>query len=105
LSYEASIGEHLVSQLNGNRKKNQLEPLSFFDSLGSFSEVLSKKLKTELENRKIKVTLSVPTLFVGKAYVANFNRLFVTNKLVGTSEKGRLEAQVLFTELFDEKAA
>jgi hypothetical protein len=41
---------------------------------------------------------------MGKAYVANFNRLFVTNKMVGNSEWGRVEAQVLFTELLEDKA-
>lgn len=105
LSYEPSVSEHLVGQVNSMRQKLQLGPLSFFDSLGTFSDGLSGKIKTELENSRIKVNLSAPTLFVGKAYVANFNRLFLTNKLVGTSEKGRIEAQVLFTEFLDEKAA
>lgn len=105
LSYESSVVDHLLGSTNRMRRRLQQEDLDFFDSLGLVTEQMSRMLKEKLLQRKIKVIPGAPALFMGKAYVANFNRLFVTSKLVGNSESGRIEAQVLFTELTEEKAS
>lgn len=105
LSCEAAVTEHLSAIANERRKLVQADPLDFFDSLSTVTNDLGLNLKRDLENSRIKVILGAPTQFVGKAYVANFNRLFLTNKLVGKTEKGRIEAQVLFTEFSEEKAS
>jgi hypothetical protein len=104
LSYESSVVDHLLGATNKMRRRLQQEDLDFFDSLGLVTEQMSRMLREKLEKRKIRVLPRAPALFMGKAYVANFNRLFVTNKLVGNSEWGRVEAQVLFTELLEDKA-
>jgi HPt (histidine-containing phosphotransfer) domain-containing protein len=104
LSYESSVVDHLLGATNKMRRRLQQEDLDFFDSLGLVTEQMSRMLRDKLEHRKIRVLPGAPALFMGKAYVANFNRLFVTNKLVGNSEWGRVEAQVLFTELLEDKA-
>ncbi|NBT60080.1 hypothetical protein EBT16_15015 [bacterium] len=65
---------------------------------------MSQLVREKLKQRKINVVPGAPALFLGKAYVANFNRLFVTNKLVGNSAAGRIEAQVLFTDILEDKA-
>ncbi|NBX77087.1 MAG: hypothetical protein EBQ92_11070 [Proteobacteria bacterium] len=104
LSYESSVVDHLLGATNKMRRRLQQEDLDFFDSLGLVTEQMSRMLREKLEQRKIRVLPGSPAVFMGKAYVANFNRLFVTNKLVGNSEGGRVEAQVLFTELLEDKA-
>jgi hypothetical protein len=104
LSYESSVVDHLLGATNKMRRRLQQEDLDFFDSLGLVTEQMSRMLREKLEQRKIRVLPRAPALFMGKAYVANFNRLFVTNKMVGNSEWGRVEAQVLFTELLEDKA-
>jgi len=104
LSCEAPVAEYLSYVHNEKRKTVSSESLDFFDSLGAWMSELGLNIKRDLENSRIKVILGAPTQFVGKAYVANFNRLFLTTKLVGKTEKGRVEAQVLFTEFIDEKA-
>ncbi|MFM8269545.1 MAG: ATP-binding protein [Pseudomonadota bacterium] len=105
LSYESSVVDCLLGSTNKMRRRLQQEDLDFFDSLGLVTEQMSRMLREKLLQRKIKVLPGAPALFMGKAYVANFNRLFVTNKLVGDSGAGRIEAQVLFTELSEDKAS
>lgn len=101
ISYESLVSEHLGDQMAQLSQKLGRAPLDFYDSIGVVSQKMSETVKSEFEKRKIKVTAGEATVFVGKAYVANFNRLFLTNKIVGNSEKGRIEVQILFTEFVD----
>lgn len=103
LSYETSVVEYLLGSTNRMRRRLKQEDLDFFDSLGLVTEQMSQLVREKLQQQKIRLLSGAPALFLGKAYVANFNRLFVTNKLVGNSAPGRIEAQILFTEISEDK--
>lgn len=103
LSYEPTLAQHIhhafgepTEKRNGNG-----EQVDVYDCLNETSNIVGGLLIAELEKRKMHLELSLPTVFIGKAYVANFNRLFVTNKIIGTTPKGKFELQILVTHLAD----
>ncbi|NBX81821.1 hypothetical protein EBQ90_01850 [bacterium] len=95
LSMDAGVAEHL-------RTPQQSD---LFDSLSAWSHELGNTLKRGFSDKRIEFGIGSPSVLVGKAYVANLNRLFLTSKLVGATEKGRIEAQMVITELNDEKVS
>ena len=99
MSYENLLAEHISKAYFGNQSPLTGQKTDLYDCLGETSNELGGHLIAELEKRKIRMNLSLPTIFVGKAYLANFNRLFITNKLVGQTAKGRFELQFLITQL------
>lgn len=97
LSYEASLAQHIQKTFGDNEGGNN--QIDVYDCLNENSNIVGGLLVAELEKRKMPLKLSLPTVFIGKAYVANFNRLYVTNKLVGVTPKGKFELQILVTQL------
>jgi CheY-specific phosphatase CheX/HPt (histidine-containing phosphotransfer) domain-containing protein len=70
-----------------------------YDCLKEVGNIVAGSVVTELEGKRISLSLGLPTVFVGKAYAANFNRLPVATKLQGKTAKGRFELQVVVTHL------
>jgi len=102
LSYELSLAKALLENtikadgLDGESKK-----LDLFDCLNEVSNMIGGGLMRELEQRGINFQLSLPNIYIGKASVNNFNRLYATHKVTGTTSKGRFEIQVLVSHLED----
>ena len=72
-----------------------------FESLNELSNKIGSELMKELEENGMGFQLSLPSIFMGKASVNNFNRLYATHKISGSTPKGRFELQVLVTQLED----
>lgn len=91
-SFEDSLSKNLLIEKTPNAD-------SASDRLSQFATQISDSLTTAMASRDIKLTPSLPSIFLGQAYVANFNRLFLTNRLTGTTKHGRFELNVLVTQL------
>lgn len=101
LSYEPSLAEYVHQKFVEESQFLSTDRVDLYDCLNETSNIIGGRLIAELEKKRLNLSLSLPTVFVGKAYVANFNRLFITNKWVGTTDKGRFELQVLVTQVPD----
>lgn len=102
LSYELNCARALlqntieVDQLGSDGKN-----LDLFDCLNEISNQIGGNLMRELEEKGMNFQLSLPSIYTGKALVNNFNRLYATHKVTGTTAKGRFEIQVLVSQLED----
>ena len=102
LSYELNCAKALlqntieIDQLAPEQKK-----LDLFDCLNEVSNQIGGNLMRELEGKGMNFQLSLPSIYTGKASVNNFNRLYATHKVTGTTPKGRFEIQVLVSQLED----
>ncbi len=102
LSYELNCAKALlqntieIDQLAPEQKK-----LDLFDCLNEVSNQIGGNLMRELEGKGMNFQLSLPNIYTGKASVNNFNRLYATHKVTGTTPKGRFEIQVLVSQLED----
>lgn len=101
LSYEPTLAQHIHNAFGANGNGSIGDQVDVYDCLNETSNIVGGLLIAELEKRKMNLELTLPTVFIGKAYVANFNRLFVTNKIIGVTPKGKFELQILVTHLAD----
>ena len=99
MSYDGSLAQAVQEAFAGQDAKTAPDDYDMYDCLNETSNIVGGLLVAELEKRRLRFKLTPPTLFVGKAYVANFNRLFVTNKWVGNTPKGKFELQILVTHV------
>jgi len=100
MSYEPQLADYIHKAFVGEHKGDAgSEKIDLYDCLNETSNIVGGRVIAELEKRRLHLSLSLPSVFIGKAYVANFNRLFVTNKLVGTTPQGRFELQLLVTKV------
>ncbi len=97
LSFEHNLARFINNAFSG--KVAQISPAEtdIYDCLNEAGNIIGGGLLRELEKRKLTFELSPPSVFIGKAYVANFNRLFTTNKWSGATAQGRMEFQLLVT--------
>lgn len=102
LSYELNCARallsHTVEKYQLDEEKNRLD---LFDCLNEVSNQIGGNLMRELEQQGMNFQLSLPSIYTGKALVNNFNRLYATHKVTGTTPKGRFEIQVLVSQLED----
>lgn len=98
VSYERGVSESLSKSFS---KDSQNQGFEFLECMSEVGKILGTGMITELEKRKFLLKLADPTVLVGKAYIANFNQLYVTNKFVGTTPQGKVELQLLITQVRD----
>ncbi|MBI1862427.1 MAG: Hpt domain-containing protein [Deltaproteobacteria bacterium] len=96
-SFEASLANFLVSVA----KKQRGKEVELNEYLTHFATQLAEDLIGEMQKKDVVLQSSLPSVFLGQAYVANFNRLFLTNKLTGLTPQGRFELNVLVTQIAD----
>lgn len=102
LSYELSLARALLqSTIEVDKLGEEGKRLDLFDCLNEISNMIGGGLMRELEQRGINFQLSLPNIYIGKASVNNFNRLYATHKVTGVTPKGRFEIQVLVSHLED----
>ncbi len=97
-SYENSVAKYLSETLC----KEPANPgFEFLECLREVGKRIGVGMISELEKKKFLLNLSDPTVLLGKAYIANFNQLYVTNKFIGTTPYGKVELQLLITQVRD----
>ncbi len=96
-SFESALAAHLFEVA----QKQKGQTLALHEFLGEFASKVSADLINEMASKDVKLAASLPSVFLGQAYVANFNRLFLTNKLTGLTPRGRFELNVLVTQVAD----
>lgn len=102
LSYELNLAKALLqSTIEADDLAEDGKKLDLFDCLNEISNMIGGGLMRELEQKGINFQLSLPSIYLGKASVNNFNRLYATHKVTGTTPKGRFEIQVLVSHLED----
>ena len=102
LSYELGFANTLFQNSQEAAKSSgERMATDLFESLNELSNKIGSELMKELEENGMGFQLSLPSIFMGKASVNNFNRLYATHKISGSTPKGRFELQVLVTQLED----
>ncbi len=102
LSYELNLAKALLQNtIKADNLGAEGRKLDLFDCLNETSNMIGGNLMRELEQKGINFQLSLPSIYLGKASVNNFNRLYATHKVTGTTLKGRFEIQVLVSHLED----
>jgi HPt (histidine-containing phosphotransfer) domain-containing protein len=100
ISYDGNLARYLHQQEQGDKPLAE-QNLDMYDSLSTIGARIANGFVTELSARDIPLEVGSPSILVGKAYVTHFNRLFITQKIVGNTTKGKFEIQVLVTKLSD----
>jgi hypothetical protein len=94
LSYEKAVAQSLSQAVCSTTQNEGFELLECINEAG---KTLGRGMISELAKRKFLLQLAEPTVLIGKAYTANFNQLYVTNKFVGLTPFGKVELQLLIT--------
>ncbi|MBI4404935.1 MAG: hypothetical protein HY537_12275, partial [Deltaproteobacteria bacterium] len=99
LSYEQELAQYIHRTNLQQKDDDPNRKIDFYHVINDLGSSLGNQWVANLEKKGVKLSLAHPTILIGKAYVANFNRLFLNNKIVGTTAQGRFELQVFISDI------